>query len=72
MKRYLLDTHTFLWFVLDAPELSKTTKANISDGANEIFVSLASFWEISIKNAVGKLNLDSTLDELLKLPKPTI
>jgi PIN domain nuclease of toxin-antitoxin system len=52
--RQLLDTHSFLWFVLDDPQLSKAAKAAIEDPANDIEVSPASFWEIAIKIALGK------------------
>lgn len=47
--RLLLDTHTFLWFVLNDPQLSAAAKALIEDPANDILVSPASYWEIAIK-----------------------
>lgn len=52
--RVLLDTHAFLWFVLDDPNLSATARTVISDPANEVLVSPATYWEIAIKIAVGK------------------
>lgn len=52
---YLLDTHTFLWWAFDAPELSSTARALIADRDNEIFVSSASAWEIATKHRIGKL-----------------
>jgi PIN domain nuclease of toxin-antitoxin system len=55
--RLLLDTHTFLWFCEGSSELSLTARDLIADKNNEIFVSLASLWEISIKNALGKLTI---------------
>ena len=58
--RMLLDTHAFLWFVLDNPKLSKAAKTLIEDGANDILVSPASYWEIAIKVGLGKLNLRSS------------
>lgn len=57
--RYLIDTHVFLWFNEGSPELSEIAKTLIEDRSNEIFVSIASLWEISIKNALGKLNIAS-------------
>lgn len=56
--QYLIDTHVFLWFVGNAKGLSKTAKTLIEDGQNEIFISIASLWEISIKTALGKLAIN--------------
>ncbi len=53
----LLDTHTFLWWNLDDPQLSDTAREFISDGRNEIFLSAASVWEIAIKYGQGRLEL---------------
>jgi len=55
--RYLLDTHTFLWWNSDDPQLSKRARETISDGKNEIFLSAASAWEITIKTGRGRLIL---------------
>lgn len=55
----VLDTHAFLWFVLDAPQLTSSAKMLIEDSANAVFVSPASFWEIAIKVRLGKLDLHS-------------
>jgi PIN domain nuclease of toxin-antitoxin system len=55
--KYLFDTHTFLWWVLDDPQLSPLCREIISDGANTIYFSAASAWEIAIKAQIGKLPL---------------
>ena len=55
--RLLLDTHTFLWWNTEDPQLSVRARELIADGQNEIFLSAASAWEISIKAAKGKLVL---------------
>jgi PIN domain nuclease of toxin-antitoxin system len=55
--RLLLDTHTFLWFLADDPQLSPTARSLIEDGTNEILLSMASLWEIAIKVSLGKLTL---------------
>ncbi|MGD2156824.1 MAG: type II toxin-antitoxin system VapC family toxin [Anaerolineales bacterium] len=55
--RALLDTHTFLWWNTDDPQLSDTARGIISDGNNEIFLSAASAWEIAIKTTRGQLSL---------------
>jgi PIN domain nuclease of toxin-antitoxin system len=55
--RVLLDTHAFLWWNTDDPKLSQTARDVIADGHNEIFLSVASAWEIAIKAARGSLLL---------------
>jgi PIN domain nuclease of toxin-antitoxin system/uncharacterized protein (DUF433 family) len=55
--RLLLDTHAFLWFLLDDPQLSATARVAIEDPLNDIEVSPASYWEIAIKIRLGKYAL---------------
>lgn len=55
--RVLLDTHTFLWWITDDPQLSPRVRKIISDGSNELFLSAASGWEIAIKVQLGRLQL---------------
>jgi PIN domain nuclease of toxin-antitoxin system len=55
--RLLLDTHAFLWFVLNDPQLSPTARAVIEDEQAEVLVSPASYWEIAIKISLGKYAL---------------
>lgn len=52
----LLDTHTFLWAILDDPRLSRRAK-QIFIGPSELWLSVASIWEILIKVKTGKLSL---------------
>lgn len=52
---YLLDTHTLLWWLFGAPQLSKRSRALIADRANTILVSSASVWEIATKHRLGRL-----------------
>ncbi len=59
---FLLDTHAFLWFVWDDPQLSGNAKAIIEDPANRKLVSVASCWEIAIKAGNGKLTLGALAD----------
>ena len=46
---YLLDTSSFLWFVHDDRRLSATAAAIIESSDSEIYLSVASIWEIAIK-----------------------
>jgi PIN domain nuclease of toxin-antitoxin system len=54
--RLLLDTHTFIWYVLEAERLSSVATELINDGNNQVLLSLASVWEIAIKQSIGKMN----------------
>lgn len=56
--RVLLDTHLLLWALGQPERLSITAREQID--AEEIYVSAASIWEISIKSALGKLEADPT------------
>ena len=61
---YLLDTHTFLWFLEGNESLSEKARDVVSNPKNKTFISIASLWEIGIKISLGKLKLDIKLDEL--------
>jgi PIN domain nuclease of toxin-antitoxin system len=63
--RGLIDTSTFLWFISGDSRLSHTAKILISEIDNEIFLSIASLWEIAIKISLGKLDLSMSYDNLL-------
>lgn len=63
--RLLLDTHTLLWYVSGEHELGANAQAAILDASNEAVVSIASFWEIAIKQNLGKLELRPDLDTLV-------
>lgn len=54
--KFLLDTHTLLWWFTDDPRLSAPARQAIADMGNEIFVSTASAWEIATKQRLGKLD----------------
>lgn len=57
MKRYLLDTHVWLWMQADPERLCDETRATVQDARNSILLSAASAWEIAIKYRLGKLPL---------------
>lgn len=63
--KLLLDTHTFLWWITDAPQISATARDLISDGNNVLYWSAASSWEVSIKYALGRLPLPDTPERFL-------
>ena len=62
--RYLLDTHVLLWWRADDSRLPhRWDKILGSTGENDILISVASLWEIAIKQALGKLSLEISVSE---------
>jgi PIN domain nuclease of toxin-antitoxin system len=61
---FLLDTHTFLWFVAGDEQLPVSVKEKIIDVRESCFLSVASLWEITIKFQIGKLKLNISLEDL--------
>jgi len=57
MGRYLLDTHTAIWFFNGDNALSETAKNLILDTSNFKYLNIASAWEIAIKHSIGKLDI---------------
>ncbi len=53
--RFLLDTHVYLWCRTDPARLTAKERAEVRDPGNELFLSVASAWEIEIKRSIGKL-----------------
>ncbi|MBK5294629.1 MAG: type II toxin-antitoxin system VapC family toxin [Acidobacteriia bacterium] len=60
--RLMLDTHAFLWAVGLPSKLSPKAVDLIADDGNELFLSVASLWEIVLKKEAGKLHLPATAD----------
>ena len=57
--KLLLDSHAFLWWLADAPELSPSARASVADPNNLVLVSAATIWEVEIKRALGRLEVGS-------------
>jgi PIN domain nuclease of toxin-antitoxin system len=55
--RVLLDTHSWLWMVGESGRLADSSRELLRDPSNDLFLSAASAWEISIKYAAGRLRL---------------
>ncbi len=58
--KLLLDTHALLWWLSDSSLAGEARKAIAAPG-NSVFVSAANMWEISIKQALGKLTVGADL-----------
>jgi PIN domain nuclease of toxin-antitoxin system len=65
VSAYLLDTQAFLWYAADPAQLSSKALDKIENGGNELWVSIASLWEISIKLSIGQLTLKERLEKLV-------
>lgn len=64
--RYLLDTHTLIWFFENDTQLPQRVESIIRDKNNLIYASIASIWEIAIKIGLGKLELTLTTDAIFE------
>ena len=65
MRRLLLDTHALLWWLIDDASLGEGARKQIADPGNRVFISAASIWEMSIKQALGKLVLPEDIFEVI-------
>lgn len=57
--KILLDTCEFLWLVSGDTRLSPPVANAVRNPQNQVFLSVVSFWEISVKHGLGKLLLPS-------------
>ena len=64
--KLLLDTHILLWWLGDAPELSKQARVLIADPTHTVFISAATLWEMRIKQKLGKLKVPGNLMACVK------
>jgi PIN domain nuclease of toxin-antitoxin system len=62
--KFLLDTHSLLWFLSGDASLSEKARRIIEHPDYDILVSIASLWEIAIKHSLGKLKLAQPFEEL--------
>jgi len=61
----ILDTHTLLWLADSPQKLPKNIYSLCENDKNELYISIASFWELSIKMSIGKIELED--DALTRL-----
>jgi len=60
--RLLLDTHILLWWIMGDRRLTKDLAAVVASAENDVAVSAATMWEITIKQMLGRIDVD--LEEL--------
>ena len=64
--KLLFDTHAFLWWDSEPQRLSEFALDACTDPSNEIYLSVASLWEMQIKMGLGKLHLRLSLENILQ------
>ena len=63
--KLLSDTHTFIWSFSNIKKLSPTVAHELQNPANEVFVSVASIWEMQIKIKLGKMIFNDTVENII-------
>ncbi len=61
----LLDTCSLIWMLYQDENLSQTATATIEE-SDEIFVSMASLWEIAIKQSIGKIGISDSVPDIVR------
>jgi len=63
---YIIDTHALLWYLRNSGDLSELA-LNTMNTTELIYTSVASLWEIAIKQSIGKLDLDFSITQIENL-----
>jgi len=66
---YLLDTCTFLWYIQGSKELPSVVKEVIKSPENDIYLSVASFWEILVKEKINKFKFPTKAARYIPLQR---
>jgi len=64
--KYLLDTHVLIWMVSNSKMISQKVATILKNREKKLWFSTVSLWEIAIKSSLGKLQLELSIDELVK------
>ena len=62
--KFLIDTHVFIWYATGDKRLNKSI-ISIIEGGNDLYLSMASIWEMAIKVNIGRLNFLGPFKEIL-------
>ena len=63
--RIIIDTQVLIWWTNDVSNISRRVQDIIFDLDNELWLSLASIWEMQIKISLGKLDLPRSLPDIV-------
>ena len=61
---YVLDSHAFLWTIFEPECLSYSAREIIAEPRNDVHVSTVTFWELSLKYGIGKLDLEGVTPDV--------
>ena len=61
----IVDSHTLIWMAETPEKLGSEATAFVRDPANRLVLSLASVWELALKESKGKLELNAPVQELV-------
>jgi len=70
--KVLLDTHVFIWMLNDADRISQNALGLLKDSENEVILSVASLWEILIKESLGKIKFHEPVEVIFEKAISTI
>lgn len=62
--KYLIDTNILIWFLNGNEQLNDEYKSIIKNLENDIYISMASVWEIAIKDSLKKIDLKYDFDKI--------
>ena len=65
--KYLLDTHAFLWAAFEPRKLPKSVIAALEHPESDLLLSIASLWEITILQSLGRIELKTSIREIAGL-----
>ena len=70
-QRFILDTHTFIWYDSDPLKIPEDVSALLEIRSIDLILSVASIWEMQIKIQLGKLKLELSLAEIIESQQQT-
>ncbi len=65
MNGYLLDTHALLWAFAGDRRLRRRSMEIIRDVSSTICISIVTYWELQVKQTVGKLQVEVNFNAAL-------
>ena len=61
---FLIDTHVMIWILSDSKKISEKARTTLDSG-EKVYISIASLWEIAIKQGIGKLDLSYSIEDIV-------
>jgi Uncharacterized protein conserved in bacteria len=67
-RSYLLDTNVLIWLSSDLKRIPRSVLDVLEDSESALWVSTVSFWELAIKQTLGKIDASIRFDQMEKRP----